>query len=178
MFSIKNLLYLPFISSTSNAVFILCVGLSLKSYFRASLAISAFLFNLHPIYGGMGIFLCCLLLFNSMYAPSKTHMFDTIKTISKKFSIFILPAAPSVIFLLLNKNTSHFDPQIETFFINYARVRSGNPFPASDGLAYVLLWRNAYEKPDHFFAPYPGNSLNSNFMELLKKNFLIFINQG
>ena len=58
---------------------------------------------------------------------------------------------------LLKKNNAYFEPL---------------------NLAYVLLWRNAYEKPDHFFAPNPGNSLNSNFMELLKKNFLIFINQG
>jgi mannan endo-1,4-beta-mannosidase len=41
--------------------------------------------------------------------------------------------------------------------------------------AYVMLWRNAFERENHFFAPYPGHPQNYNFFQLLNKNFLIFI---
>lgn len=41
--------------------------------------------------------------------------------------------------------------------------------------AYVMLWRNASENKNHFFAPFPGHEMNHNFFQLLAKNFLIFI---
>jgi mannan endo-1,4-beta-mannosidase len=41
--------------------------------------------------------------------------------------------------------------------------------------AYVMLWRNASEQSNHYFAPFPGHEMNNNFFQLLAKNFLIFI---
>lgn len=40
-------------------------------------------------------------------------------------------------------------------------------FPLVDKypISYVLVWRNAREKPNHFYAPYPGQASAQNFVE-------------
>ncbi|MBK0379716.1 glycoside hydrolase family 26 protein [Mucilaginibacter segetis] len=41
-------------------------------------------------------------------------------------------------------------------------------------LAYVMVWRNAYDKPGHFFGPYPGNPSAGNFIEFYKSRKTLF----
>lgn len=38
-------------------------------------------------------------------------------------------------------------------------LKTISPYPIS----YVLVWRNAYERPNHFFGPYPGQASSENF---------------
>ncbi len=40
--------------------------------------------------------------------------------------------------------------------------------------AYVLLWRNAYETPCHFFVPYPGHPATDDFIRFKNKADIIF----
>lgn len=40
--------------------------------------------------------------------------------------------------------------------------------------AYVLLWRNAYEKENHFYAPYPGHSSVDDFKKFKQKKDILF----
>jgi mannan endo-1,4-beta-mannosidase len=42
-------------------------------------------------------------------------------------------------------------------------------------IAYVLFWRNAYDKPTHFFAPYPGQASEADFKEFEKINRTLFL---
>lgn len=46
-----------------------------------------------------------------------------------------------------------------------------NEYPVS----YVLLWRNAREKPNHYYAPYPGQISAADFIEFYKKNETLFV---
>lgn len=39
--------------------------------------------------------------------------------------------------------------------------------------AYVLLWRNAYNMPDHFYAPYPGHSSTDDFNRFVQKQDIV-----
>lgn len=41
--------------------------------------------------------------------------------------------------------------------------------------AYTMLWRNDSQSSTHFYAPYPGSNQNDNFLQLVKKNFLLFM---
>jgi mannan endo-1,4-beta-mannosidase len=41
-------------------------------------------------------------------------------------------------------------------------------------LAYVLVWRNAVEKPDHYYAPYPGQISANDFVKLEKEKRTLF----
>lgn len=37
------------------------------------------------------------------------------------------------------------------------------------GVAYIMLWRNAYSNKNHFYAPTPGHEQNGNFRSLMTK---------
>ena len=43
-------------------------------------------------------------------------------------------------------------------------------------LAYVLVWRNAREKENHYYAPYPGHISADNFVELYSNPQILFAN--
>ena len=45
------------------------------------------------------------------------------------------------------------------------------PYPIS----YVLVWRNARERPTHFYAPYPGQISAQNFVEFYKHPKTLFV---
>lgn len=40
--------------------------------------------------------------------------------------------------------------------------------------AYVLVWRNAYEKPDHYYAPYPGHPSCDDFCKFRQLPGILF----
>lgn len=40
--------------------------------------------------------------------------------------------------------------------------------------AYILLWRNAYEKENHFYAPYPGHSSVDDFNNFKQQKYILF----
>ncbi|TXK52625.1 beta-mannosidase [Pontibacter qinzhouensis] len=48
------------------------------------------------------------------------------------------------------------------------------PIVKDSGLSYVLLWRNG--RPDHYYAPYPGQKSASNFIELYRQPNILFLN--
>jgi hypothetical protein len=41
-------------------------------------------------------------------------------------------------------------------------------------ISYVLLWRNAYGRPDHFYIPYPGQKSEKNFREFYNLSGTLF----
>lgn len=41
-------------------------------------------------------------------------------------------------------------------------------------IAYFLVWRNAYDKPGHFYAPYPGQQSASDFVQFKNKSNIFF----
>lgn len=41
-------------------------------------------------------------------------------------------------------------------------------------IAYVLLWRNAVEKPDHYFVPYPGQISSQDFVKFKNEKRSLF----
>ncbi len=41
--------------------------------------------------------------------------------------------------------------------------------------AYVLVWRNAREKENHYFAPYPGQLSEANFVDFYKSDKTLFL---
>jgi hypothetical protein len=43
-------------------------------------------------------------------------------------------------------------------------------------ISYFLLWRNAINRPDHFYAPYPGHSSADDFNKMVADKRLIMIN--
>lgn len=43
-------------------------------------------------------------------------------------------------------------------------------------VSYVLLWRNAREKPNHYYAPYPGQLTEKNFVEFYNNPRTLFCN--
>lgn len=49
----------------------------------------------------------------------------------------------------------------------YRAIEKGRP-------AYVLVWRNAYEKPDHYYAPYPGHPSCDDFRKFRELPDIIF----
>ena len=42
-------------------------------------------------------------------------------------------------------------------------------------ISYVLVWRNAHDKPGHFFAPYPGHSSVSDFVQFYNDPQTLFL---
>jgi mannan endo-1,4-beta-mannosidase len=42
-------------------------------------------------------------------------------------------------------------------------------------ISYVLVWRNAHDKPGHFFAPYPGHSSAPDFVEFYNHPKSLFL---
>ncbi len=50
---------------------------------------------------------------------------------------------------------------------------------AEKGIAYVLVWRNAYHnsKPDHYYAPFPGQKSASDFVAFSRDERMIFQNR-
>ncbi len=49
-------------------------------------------------------------------------------------------------------------------------------FPLLDKypISYVLVWRNAREKPNHYYAPYPGQASANNFVEFYNQSKTLF----
>lgn len=43
-------------------------------------------------------------------------------------------------------------------------------------VAYVVLWRNAHDKPDHFYTPYPGHPAEESFKAFAADSTIIFVN--
>ena len=43
-------------------------------------------------------------------------------------------------------------------------------------IAYLLTWRNASDRPEHFYAPYPGAECAEDFVEFCKSDKTLFIN--
>jgi mannan endo-1,4-beta-mannosidase len=41
-------------------------------------------------------------------------------------------------------------------------------------IAYVCVWRNAHNRPEHFYAPFPGHSSAKSFIEFYKDNHTLF----
>lgn len=46
---------------------------------------------------------------------------------------------------------------------------------AKHPISYVLVWRNARERPQHHFAPYPGHSSTTNFIEFYNLEETLFL---
>lgn len=42
-------------------------------------------------------------------------------------------------------------------------------------ISYVLVWRNAHNRPDHFFAPYPGQQSSSDFIRFYNDKRTLFL---
>ena len=42
-------------------------------------------------------------------------------------------------------------------------------------VGYVLVWRNARERPSHHFAPYPGHSSTSDFIKFYNLKETLFL---
>lgn len=85
-------------------------------------------------------------------------------------------------------------------FLNYYSVKSGKPYAFSEtGLnelpmynwftevlypalqpnkpIYVLVWRNAYDLPGHYFIPYPGHPAGENLIEFKNLPDVLFENE-
>jgi mannan endo-1,4-beta-mannosidase len=41
-------------------------------------------------------------------------------------------------------------------------------------LAYVLVWRNDARSPTHFYAPFPGQASEADFLEFYRSPFTLF----
>ena len=42
-------------------------------------------------------------------------------------------------------------------------------------ISYVLVWRNAHNRPNHFFAPYPGQQTTSDFIRFYNDKRTLFL---
>ena len=49
------------------------------------------------------------------------------------------------------------------------------PVLAKHPVSYVLVWRNARERPSHHYAPYPGHASTSNFVEFYNLKETLFL---
>jgi mannan endo-1,4-beta-mannosidase len=49
------------------------------------------------------------------------------------------------------------------------------PILSRHPISYVLLWRNAREKPGHFFAPYPGHASVPDFVRFYNAPQTLFL---
>jgi len=49
------------------------------------------------------------------------------------------------------------------------------PVLARHPISYVLVWRNAHDKPGHFFAPYPGHPSSSDFVRFYNDRKTLFL---
>lgn len=49
-------------------------------------------------------------------------------------------------------------------------LKTIQPYPVT----YVMVWRNAYDRPGHFFGPYPGHPSAHNFIEFYKNGKTLF----
>ena len=49
------------------------------------------------------------------------------------------------------------------------------PVLARHAVSYVLVWRNAHERPGHFFAPYPGQQSVSDFVRFYNDPATLFL---
>jgi beta-mannanase len=43
-------------------------------------------------------------------------------------------------------------------------------------ISYVLLWRNAFDKPNHFYAPYPGHTSADDFKKFTGSKRMVMSN--
>ena len=54
-----------------------------------------------------------------------------------------------------------------TWFTNVL-LRSLQTDELTRSLAYVMLWRNAHDRPDHFYAPHPGHASVPDFLDFVR----------
>ncbi|WP_241217424.1 hypothetical protein [Bacteroides gallinarum] len=61
---------------------------------------------------------------------------------------------------------------MDDWFTNvlYKAIKSTHP-------AYVLVWRNAYDMPKHYYAPYPGHPACPNFVEFKEFSDILFLDE-
>lgn len=59
--------------------------------------------------------------------------------------------------------------------VNQTNWWTGVLYPTIDKveLAYVMVWRNAYERPNHFYGPTPGHPANPDFMKFIRYHNII-----
>ena len=50
-----------------------------------------------------------------------------------------------------------------------------SPVLAKHPISYVLVWRNAHNRPNHFFAPYPGQQSTSDFVRFYNDKRTLFL---
>jgi mannan endo-1,4-beta-mannosidase len=43
-------------------------------------------------------------------------------------------------------------------------------------ISYLVVWRNAFDRPNHFYAPYPGQTSANDFVKFHTKNNTLFLN--
>ena len=50
------------------------------------------------------------------------------------------------------------------------------PFAEKYPVSYVLFWRNARERENHFYAPYPGHASEADFVKFYESPKTLFLN--
>lgn len=72
-----------------------------------------------------------------------------------------------------NKPAAFTETGLET--VNQNNWWTGVLYPTIDKtkLAYVMVWRNAYERPNHFYGPTPGHPANPDFLKFINYNNII-----
>ena len=54
-------------------------------------------------------------------------------------------------------------------------TRTLAPLLERHALSYVLVWRNAHNRPNHFFGPYPGQQSASDFVRFYNDPHTLFL---
>lgn len=49
------------------------------------------------------------------------------------------------------------------------------PIVKKSGVSYLLVWRNAHNKPGHFYAPYPGHESAEDFLRFYQDESTLFV---
>lgn len=48
------------------------------------------------------------------------------------------------------------------------------PLLKENPMTYVIVWRNAHDKPNHFYAPYPGHPSEASFKDFYNDSIILF----
>jgi hypothetical protein len=138
MLSIRSLLVTPYLSMLSGSLCLFVIGLFLRGHRRTAAVVTGLGANLHTVvvpFAGLAI-LASELAAAARAGEARVKLKDILKLVT----IMAAGASPAV-FKLLNTIVSGefsfaggFDPEL---LFTYSRMRSGNPFPISDGLHYV-----------------------------------------
>ena len=52
-----------------------------------------------------------------------------------------------------------------------------HPAIKSSGIAYVLTWRNACDRPEHFYSAYPGAACEQDFKEFCRLPDIVLLDE-